>query len=114
MRSEKFPTYYEVGRVNSRPLYWSPVEGYAVEQDFENLLPVHDLEGAEFFTDYEMWEKIEKAIQDSHGRLREAMDEALKTELKSIEEDMAWAQACEDEKRSSIQAANQNLFKEGL
>ena len=102
MRSEKFPTYYEVGRLNGELLYWSPAEGYAVEKDFENLLPVHDVSGAEFFTSYEAWEKIEKAIKDSCGLLREAMDEALKEELKSIEEDMAWAEACEEEKKSSL------------
>ena len=113
MRSENHPTYYEVGRLNGDPLYWSPAEGYAIEQDFENLIPVRNISNAEFFTDYEMWEKIEKAIRNSHGRLRKAMDEALKKEIKAIEEDMAWAEACEEEKKSSLYAANQNLLKEG-
>jgi len=102
MRSEKYPAHYEIGRLNGRPLYWSPATGYSVEEDGEYLVKVSDITDAKLFTEYDMWRRLERAIRESHGRLREAMDAALRAEVESIEEDMRWAERCEAEKEATL------------
>ena len=102
MRSEKYPTHYEIGRLNGRPLYWSPATGYSVEEDGQYLVAVSDITDAKLFTEYDMWRCLERAIRESHGRLREAMDAVLRAEVESIEEDMAWAERCESEKQATL------------
>ena len=102
MRSKTYPTQYKIGTLHNLPLYWSPGMGYAVERDGQHLVEVKDISGAKLFTDFADWEHIEHAIRESEGRLRNAMDAALRDEVESIEEDMAWAEQCEREKEATL------------
>jgi len=102
MRSKAYPTQYKIGTLNDLPLYWSPGMGYAVEHDGQHLVGVEDITGALLFTDYDDWDHVERAIRESEGRLRDAMDASLRDEVEAIEEDMAWAEQCEREKSATL------------
>jgi len=106
MRSQQYPTQYKIGTLNDRPLYWAPGRGYAVEHDGQFLVGVEDISEAKLFADYADWEHIERAIRKSEGRLRDAMDAALRDEVESIEEDMAWAEQCERERESTLRQSS--------
>lgn len=76
-RSLRYPTYYRVGRKGREDVYWHPVTKYAIERDHNNLVELRDTAGVSFFPEMADLIAIWDAVEDSLGRLREAMDAEL-------------------------------------
>ena len=77
MRSKKHPCWYRVGRWRGRDVYWHPAQGYAREEHNSYLVELTDLSEVLWFDDEDDYAQILKAVEESQGRLREAMDEEL-------------------------------------
>ncbi|MDD3134883.1 MAG: hypothetical protein PHF64_00130 [Methanoregula sp.] len=76
-RSDGHPCYYRVGRKGHEDVYWHPGIGYAIEHDWHDLEALHDLAGVVFFPEHADLVSIWSAVEESYGRLREAMDAEL-------------------------------------
>ena len=102
MRSEKHPTFYRVGSLYGRDVYWNPSQGYAVERDFECLGVLTDLSQVEWFDRSEDLDKIVSDLGVSNGQLATAMVGELYGRILDAVQDSAIAEEEEAEKEGTL------------
>lgn len=74
-RSGEHQCYYRVGKWNGYDAYWHPQQGYYAW--VEDFFVVADPEQIDFFPERADLVAIWSAVEESYGRLREAMDAEL-------------------------------------
>ncbi len=106
-RSGGHPCHYRVGRKGHEDVYWHPMTGYAIEHDWHDLETLSDLTGVVFFPDMADLVIIWSAVEESYGRLREAMDAELARIVNAYGERQAQIDAdinCSDRGKEMVQA----------
>lgn len=110
-RSEKHKTYYRVGLLDGHDVYWHPQQGYAWEsiQDRQLIEVGEDRLKEIAWRSDDCFAQIVYDVEESYGRLREAMDADLRAHVDAIMEDMDFAEEVGRERSGLVAAANASL-----
>ena len=101
MRSEKYATFFRVGQLNSKDVYWSPESGFMVEEDFKYPVLIDNLDEVEWFVHDENYEILATALKENKA-LVESVPNILMMALLDYARDLEEAEAYDAEKEATL------------
>jgi len=101
MRSEKYATFFRVGQLNSKDVYWSPASGFTVEEDYRYLVPIDNLDEVEWFVHDRDYEILATALKENKA-LVESVPNILMMALLDYARDLEEAEAYNAEKEATL------------
>jgi len=102
-RSEAHETWYRVGSLHGKDVYWQPGSGYACQEESEQLQGVEgNLDEVDWFDRVEDYEALVDAA-DSNAGLLHAMGADLVAAFCDMSADVCFAAECEAEKIATLE-----------